>query len=798
MNRNSRALWIVLLLLAATAAAQTVAIDALISARDCRELFVRDGMVYGGLIDGGVLFWPEDDPTDVGRWTTVDGLAGNIITDITWSGRAFWIASSGTGLTRVEPRTGGPSFRTITNLGDDLDVSAVAAVLQGANERVHFGLESGGVGIITGGLPGEIATTSNTPGLVSDAIRDLLFVGDDLWIGTAAGVSLLRNGLYSDAGAGLNGRGVRKLLTDSTGRLYAATSGGVFERDGDSGVWSRVGDLTSSLLDAAFHDGFLWVLINGSTTVDRIGRWDGVSWTTQFAPQARIYALAAGDALWSAGSLFPALDNAKARRAWFAKRIGSEWAVRTPDALVFAAVDGVSIAPDGTVWMGDHAAGGFAGWDGTTLEQFYELAETAPDSVGLFNDDGPLLDVAVDADGAVWALQFERGGVLRYQPATGEIDHLSRDNTPLVTNHLLRIVHHPDGAVLLLSDRNGVDVLADPDSWRSAAAWARPSTAADGLGGVNVQDAYIEARDRIWLAVRPAGVVLWDPNGSAGADAPLTWDDPSDDFFSEPIASLPGTNFAFDSVIALAAADDGTLWVAGSNGVVHVRIGPGSQPAAGAVLLHGIREKTDASVTGLVRGDILDLVLDRNGDAWVCHIAGLDRIRLRNDVIEIDPYVGLAAYLAFGLDGYYGPAALAGLPEGQVRSLAVSADGHTVVAGSDGGAILIDVGPRESGSGPLDPLFVYPNPLLPAEHEGLRLGGISAEVTYTSTALLGGASVSLYNVEGQLVWRRDNVANDEVFWEGTNLSGEPVASGVYIARIELGGQVAVVPLSVVQ
>ena len=788
----------ILLLCAAGAAAQTVTIDELVSARDCRHLLVHEGVVYGGLQDGGVLFWPEDDPTDLRRWTTDDGLAGHLVTDLSWSGRALWVATSGTGLTRVELGPGGPSFRPITNLGVDLHVTAVAGVLQGNNERVHFGLAEGGVGIITGGLPGGIATTLNTPGLVSDEIRDLLFVGDDLWIATAAGVSLLSDGIYTDAGTGLDGRNVWTLRLDAAGDLYAGTSGGVFRHDAASGLWTHVPGPTVDVTDLTVLDGELWALTAGNSTSSRVHRWDGSAWQSFDAPHKDVLALAAGEQLWCSGWMYPSAGNLKARQAWYAGFDGAQWTMHYPDALVFSTVDGISIGPDGGVWMGDHAAGGFAHWDGTTLEQFHELAETAPDSIGLFNDDGGMLDVSVAPDGGVWVVQFAAGGVLRYRPDLGTIDHLSRDNTPMISNRIQRVVHHPDGPVLLLNDRDGVDILLDPDEWRNPDAWIKLPTVGGGLAGINVKDAFVESRDRIWFAVKPAGIVLWDPNGAAGADAPLTWTDPDDDRFSEPLTGINGTNFSFDSVNALAIADDGALWAAGSNGVVHARLLSDVSLNAGAVLLHTVREKTDASVTGLVRSDILDLALDANGDVWVCHDAGLDRIRIRDEDLLVDPFVGQAAYLAYGLDAIYGPAALAGLPEGRVRKITAGPDGRTLAAGSDGGAILLRVGPLGLSSGPLDPLFLYPNPLLPAEHAGLRLGGIRAEVVWTSTALVGGASVSVYNTEGQLVWRRVNVANDEVFWTGENLAGTPAGSGTYIVRVEYGGQTSVVPLSLVR
>ena len=71
---------------ASAAAAQDISFEQLFSARECVTLYVHDGWIYGGLSDGGIFSWRQDDPEITRRWTTVEGMTTNNVTDIYWSG----------------------------------------------------------------------------------------------------------------------------------------------------------------------------------------------------------------------------------------------------------------------------------------------------------------------------------------------------------------------------------------------------------------------------------------------------------------------------------------------------------------------------------------------------------------------------------------------------------------------------------------------------------------------------------------------------------------------------------------
>ncbi|MBU0741840.1 hypothetical protein KKA85_08060 [bacterium] len=789
-----------LILLPVAARAQSVTLSTLVSAQECVALLPLDGKIYAGLSDGGVLIWDQAGDGVYERWTSREGLGSNRVTDLATDGGDIWVATDGAGLTRITLSGGEPGFRLFTNIGVDLSVSAVAALEGTANERVYFGLTNGGVGVISSGLPGNISTSDGTQGgLVNDRIRDLKFAGSDLWIATDEGVSRLRENAFTDMSAGIGYTSVACLLDDPAAGLLAGAASGVWSWDDDLSTWSPLGAIGASVLSLASYDGDVWALTTGTGAAGRLHRWNGSTWLAGDLPVSGALAIAAGDLLWAGGTSRPLQSNYKALQAWAASYDGIDWTPWITDELLFTSVDGVAVAPDGGVWMGARQGAGFARFRDDTWHQVFQLAVDAPDSVGLFNIDGGFMDVDVLPDGEVWMTQFGAGGVIRYRPDLPDCDHLNSDNSGLSSNRVLRIVHHPDGPVLLLSDRQGVDVLHAPASWRDPTAWLHLPTDNTGLGSVNVSDAIPGATpDHVWFVVKDVGLVLWDVNGAAAdGDQPLTWDDQADDTWAPPLTSIVDTSFDFTGAQAVAVAGDGTVWVGGGGGVIHFRLDGYGDAYLEVTHLHSVRETGSTSQVGLMQGSVLDIELDRNDDLWVAHAAGLDRVKLRDGEVQVDAFTGAGQYAGFGLGSNYSPDILSGLPDGMVRELASDTTGSLLVAGSEGGAILIEVGPATAATlGPLDRLYLYPNPLKPAEHTGLYLGNISAEVIYGYDFWSGGAHVEIFTIEGQLVYRDRHVADDTPFWTGVNLEGAPVASGVYLVRVQLEGQVAVKPVTV--
>jgi hypothetical protein len=791
---------LVLILIVSSVVAQTIQFTPLLSSQECRDLEFIDGMMYGALATGGMAVWDPADPSTFDRWTMMDGLTSNRLMDFAWTGRHLWVATDGGGLTRIDLAGTGPIFRQFAS-DDALAVAAVAGEIFGETERVYYGLVDGGIGVINNGFAGETFTSNGFPGLVSDEITALAFHGEDLWIGTADGVSELQQNLFVNRSAGLGASHVHALLVHDALGVVIATDDGVLVWDEDLLTWGQLGNAGGAVVDLTVLEGDIWALRSGTTVTDRLLHWSGGSWLVEDVAHSNVGVLGAADKIWIAGRETGPEGNHEATLAsWSVRDASNSWNSWTSDDLLYNAVDGCEITDDGTIWLGSRVAAGWSGWDGSEWTQFSELASVDNDSLGLINFDSGLLSMDRGADGSLWITQFQGGGIIRYRPGIPDCDHITPDNSALSNHRIIRVMAHSDGPVIFMSDRFGVDVLIDPDHWRNPDSWITLPQDANGLGGLKFRDAAQTARDQIWLTSDDGGLVLWDPNGSADSNADLTWDDQSDDIWTEAVVEVTGSAYGFLGSKGLAGAPDGTLWAAGGGGVAHVElIGYGS----GWISLNVLgtyRELIDPDLPGLMRGTVSDIDIDHNGDVWVCHDAGLNRIRLRGTDTFIDAYTNAGSYAAFGFGSLYSASIIAGIPEGTIREVAASSDGRRLIIGGDFGAAVLDIA-ADTGenTGPLDALYLHPNPFLPDEHtSGLKISGFESDVTVSQFQIEGGASVEIYNIEGQLIRRRSNIAPGDNVWDGINQDGEPAVTGTYLVRIYLRNHVVIKSLAVVR
>ncbi|MYI62146.1 MAG: hypothetical protein F4105_10860, partial [Gemmatimonadetes bacterium] len=90
----------------------------------------------------------------------------------------------------------------------------------------------------------------------------------------------------------------------------------------------------------------------------------------------------------------------------------------------------------------------------------------------------------------------------------------------------------------------------------------------------------------------------------------------------------------------------------------------------------------------------------------------------------------------------------------------------------------------------------YPNPFRPSRHKTTQLV-FDLAVPSTQTRL------SIFSANGDLVWRADLAplaarADHAVPWDGRNLAGNPVASGIYHLLLEAEGTAAKRTIAVVR
>ncbi len=781
-------------------AGAAVAFESMLPAADCVRLLAADGRLYGGLPAGGVVVWDPADPEAYVRWTTAEGLSSDQVVDLAHSGRSLWVATANGGLTRIRGGAA-PEFRRLTATLEQMELSAVAATVRDGSEIAYYGLPAGGVGVVIDGLPGIVYTTANSD-LVDDRVQDLAVFQGALWVATPAGISRFAGNVFGDRSAGLPDPGVRVLAASGDTLLLAGTEAGVARWDVGAQAWQPLAGVGGPVADLAALPEGIWALLAGESATDRLYLRAGDVWVGRELPLPLTRAVAGlGNDLWVAGEARDPEMSFRSGRAFLARREPETWATWTTDESLMPSAGAVAVGPDGGLWVGSRTADAFGRLrDGAWLQIWRTVS--AADSAGLFNHDGPILDLTVLPDGEVWLIQFDKGGLLRLRPpesgrpTAADFSHVTPDNSALSTTRLLALVRHPDGPLLVLGE-NGVDVLLAPDAWRDPDSWVHLSSA-DGLGGDRVAAAAATARDVIWFAVQNVGLVRWDLNGPGGAGGDLTWRDETDDLWSAPVTSLPRHADLSPATTAVLAADpDGSLWAGMGGSVAHL---------AATTFLDVIevwREKVAAEEQGLLpkgAGGVVALDLAPGGDVWVAVDTGINRILRSGGATGVEAYVSPVTYVERNLALLYSPDIIAGLPAGACSDMAISADGRRLLVGLETGAATAAVPAGGFGADPLSGLYLYPNPYRPGRDGDLKLGGIAADVRYSSDGipLEGGAAVAIYNLEGELVFGDAHVEGDVGFWDGLSDEGVRVATGLYVVRITLAGHDAVKTLALVR
>lgn len=787
---------VALCLAAGLAGAQTVEMTPLLAQHDVTALQEVGDRLFVGLEGGGLAVLPIADPQAGEIWTAGQDLSGNRVTDLAWTGANLWVATEGGGLTRITDPAGTPTFRQFTSNLGGLDLTAVTGTVSGGSERVYYAMDGAGIGQIIDGLSGNLYTAEQDD-LISNTVNAMQVWNGQLFVGTPIGVSRFANNLFTDQNAGLGSLAVNDFAIDDTGRLLAATNGGIYAWNDGLSTWQLVRSLGNWAIRVSCRAGETWAL-----GIDALGNGvlqaqSGGVWRTVALPNPKCSAICAGAEVWIGGRTVVSSGARTLEQAYVGRRgAGDLFTLRDFRASAVRNAEGVTFGAGDGYWIGDWTGLGMSGFDGTAWQYLWESASVAPDSNGIFTAGGNVLSVAAGPDGTIWGGQYT-SGIVRIDGATGKVSHLTPANG-LSGRSIINMVTHPDGPLLAMhdwADVEKVDVLVDPAHWRNPANWmVLPRTG--GLGaGPGVWDAVVQRRDVIWFAVEEVGLVRWDINGdAAGPNDPLTWLDQSDDRWDAPIRYVPGTSLDLGKAVSLAVGPDGTLW-AGGNGVVQLSY---NDTARTASLVTAVGEKFSASSQGLVNGNVADLAIDANGDVWVATRTGLNRIRGTGEDIAVTAWIDLANY--YGSDTYptlYSSNVIAPLPGLTYRKLVADHDGRRLLLSSDQGAVLLAIGSGggTGGDGDVSGAYCYPNPWL-ADASGvsrLKLGGLPSGVSADDPA-----QVSIYDLQGELVYHDPHVESDTAFWNGTNRMGNLVRTGMYVLHVTWRGTDATLTLAIVR
>jgi ligand-binding sensor domain-containing protein len=204
--------------------------------------------VHGILVDSSNRVWfghccipnrPDSCLTDrltrsVGSWRWRRFGARNIWR-VAEGGGAIWLAARYTGLYRISEGSEEPENIGFGG-GTGLSSAALSSIAYDPSRGLWIGHRQNGVDLFRGGDPYELDNWEHieeTDGLVSNSVRKVLMRGNELWVGTVAGVSVIDpDGLkvvrnYTVGPGGLEDRisSVSGLAVDAFGDVWVATEG---------------------------------------------------------------------------------------------------------------------------------------------------------------------------------------------------------------------------------------------------------------------------------------------------------------------------------------------------------------------------------------------------------------------------------------------------------------------------------------------------------------------------------------------------------------------------------------------
>jgi ligand-binding sensor domain-containing protein len=298
-----------------------------------------DGILWFGASDGGVLRY-DGQRRDL--WE-VPGVPRVVAVDRFLpapDGSLWMVASDGT-TDRYEPGTGEFSNALIGDLCCEFTPYAFLpdGTLLGGGSNGLWGVRDGQKEHLEG-LPSEYVTAVTLDG------------EGRLWVGTDAGVALVKDGvvaeIFTQETGDLPVNCVHTLFTASDGTVWAGLDGGHLVAaypDGNAETFSAgdtFADGTGAITGIAeTPDGRLWVTTDGGGMYVRAGgRWQ--RFESDMPPNVSAVAVAPDGSLW-----FAFAEDGVAHRA------GARWLrYTTGDGLISDCVRSLYVSPDGAVWIG--------------------------------------------------------------------------------------------------------------------------------------------------------------------------------------------------------------------------------------------------------------------------------------------------------------------------------------------------------------------------------------------------------------------------------------------------------------
>jgi ligand-binding sensor domain-containing protein len=724
--------------------------------------------------DGGLLLYRPD--LDTSRMlTTREGLPSNrIVSMLVDATGSLWIGTVDAGAARIGP---GGDVRLISGLVD-LHVQALAA--DGA--FIVYGTPNG-AGPVVGGSTGLPYTTDD--GLASNDVRALAAYAGQVWFGGPSGVTQFDRAAnsFDIRNGGLNTAAELDIawLHASSDGVVAATGRGAFIYDAQLQSWLPLGANLAADLRRVRRIGPLWYAVRSDDTVWTLSGSSGDWIRLDLDNSARDFYDVAADlagGIWISGTRRDLAAMDAGRRGLLSNEQQSIELVR--DGVSRAWVQGISSDRAGGFWLGNAAPSGIVNHiqaDGTIVS--YDRLDTG-------NDDGLChgsfkIALQTTLSGDVWVSSFEQcQSRILPDPSddpllAGYESYFPQDGSPLQSRYVDRIDIDERGRLWFASSgrgsdtllNQGVDVLVDPSTPNSPSSWLKLAPTTSQLARGTVSDVAAGPDGVVWFALDGYGLQRWDSDGLANDGSLDSYDDSF--YWSTIDGSALGGFVDLLQPRALAIGEDGSVWVGTvDEGLIHFRFTSFATEVE-------VYEQAGLS-GGMLSSTVLDVVVDRRGDAWVATDAGLNRVRRDPAGDSIDAWTTLSAFETRQLAVHgFSTEVLSPLPSPSCNRLDYDAERDLIFLSTSGGAVRIHAGGLAPIVDPNITLRVFPNP-----------ARLSTQSVYVS-GFEGVATVKIFDMQGNPISEISGIrAGLDPVWNLADRMGSPVASGLYIVQVIRG------------
>jgi ligand-binding sensor domain-containing protein len=707
------------------------------SKKEVRDVALRDGVAWAATSGG--LFSVRLNDERIQAFTTADGLRTNDLTAVTVdaSGNVWLGAANGLVITY------NPSSSQWKYIGDILrDEAPQKRINQLAvrGDTVYIASDIGISQYIAG--RDEFRFTARMFGAnlaISGFATCVMVRGDSIWAGTQTGIvvaSLSHPNLSTPSAwdVRLQVSSLNSVLALATFRdtVYAGTTLQGMLRFA-SGSWTVVPGTTGKKVAriVSHNDILRFVTSKGLETMDSSGM---IAVDSSFAP---LTSLAAGEGFYVLGS---------ERNGVYMESNGI-WQTVVPDGPPTNRIVGIAIDETGTLWAGTGSGfgEGFMSFDGTTWKSYRK-------------QDHPLMEideyykVNIGRGNTKWVSSFGRGVAL--VDAAGNIQSVFNARNGLQRSGfgcnssddifvvVASVVTSRDGRAFIVTRPEILDTtiaVLQEDSTFSYVQ--RPSSAPSCFV---ITDAVIDPFGTIWFTNSKEGndqaLFFYNERGFPG-NTTQTWGKLTVD-----------NGLAANSIYSLAIDNTDQLWVGTGSGI---NIFPSPYSA----------QPRPTSYTALLQQKINYIAVDPVNNKWVATPQGV--FVLSSDGTQIREY-----YTVVNTNGR--------LVDDNIQSIAIDAKTGTVYFGSDRGLSALTTAaaaPQKS----FKDLEINPNPFY-----------IPSSTPITVDGLVQNSLLKVLSIDGRVVRDIKTPGGRLGYWDGKDMTGNYVSSGVYVvvAFSENGSEVA--------